>query len=162
MLESVLIAVKAGANEMNMREQEDAKNGWSKVWLARRAQRLQPALWWSLGNASSKLRPCPALESRKWMRGGRRRDTVKGALPDDLGFAAGSQVIGYFLQGSWGNQPAQGGTKNGFRKGRGLLKLKAIIIYTRINSTVITQRQYRLAVKTGWRKRLGELLKWGR
>lgn len=45
MLESVLIAIKAGANEMNMKEQEDAKNGWSKVWLARRAQRLQSALW---------------------------------------------------------------------------------------------------------------------
>lgn len=45
MLESVLIAIKAGANEMNMREQEDAKNGWSEAWLARRAQRLQPALW---------------------------------------------------------------------------------------------------------------------
>lgn len=34
------------------------------------------------------------------MRGGQRRDTVKGALPDDLGFAVGSQVIGYLLQGS--------------------------------------------------------------
>lgn len=50
-----------------------------------RAQRLQPASWWSLGKASSKLWPCPALESRKWMRGGHGRDTVRGALSDDLG-----------------------------------------------------------------------------
>lgn len=49
------------------------------------------------------------------MRGGQRRDTVKGALPDDLGFAAGSQVIWYFLQGSPGNQPAQGGAQMDWR-----------------------------------------------
>lgn len=66
------------------------KNRWRESLS--RAQRLQPALWWSLGNASSKLWPCPALESRKWVRreglwgGGQRRDTVKGALPYDLGF----------------------------------------------------------------------------
>lgn len=33
---------------------------------------------------------------------------VRGALPDDLGFAVERQVIWYFLQGSPGNQPAQG------------------------------------------------------
>lgn len=68
--ESVLIAVKVGANEMNARQREDAKEQPEpKSWSAQRAQRLQSALWSSLGNAASKLRPCPALESRKWMRG---------------------------------------------------------------------------------------------
>lgn len=57
------------------------------------------------------------------MKGGQRRDTVKGALPDDLGFAVGSQVIWYFLPGSPGKQSAQGGAQmdwRGFGKERGV------------------------------------------
>lgn len=56
------------------------------------------------------------------MRGGQGRDTVRGALPDDLGFALECQVIWYFLQGSPGNQPAQGRAQmdwRGFRGGGG-------------------------------------------
>lgn len=48
------------------------------------------------------------LKAGSGWEGGQGKDTVRGALPDDLGFAVGSQVIWYFLQGSPGNQPAQG------------------------------------------------------
>lgn len=138
------------------------KNRWSKVWLESRAQRLQPASWWGLGNASSKLWPCLALESRKWMRGGQGRDTVRGALSDDLGFAVEHHVIWYFLQCSWGNQPAQGQAQNGLEgawgRWRPCWSSRLSKDYTRKNSNAIRHRRDRDEHwRKGWRRRLGEV-----
>lgn len=143
------------------------KNRWSKS-LAREASTAPPAcLLVKSGECILKALTLPCTWKQEVDERGQGRDTVRGALPDDLGFAVESQVIWYFLQGSPGNQPARGQAQMDWRGfggpgGGGVCwSLRLSRDYTRKNSNVIRHRRDRLALKKGMEKEGGRVTEKG-
>lgn len=143
------------------------KNRWNKVWLEWRVQRLQQASWWSLGNAASKLWPCPALESRKWMKkrkGGGAKRGIRWEEPSLMTWvllwrARSSDISSRAAQET--NLPRAGHKWTGedLGGGRGSLKLWAI---TRLHQEKIQMQLDTKEIETGPEERdggWGELLK---